>query len=108
MRVNGGWRVGIGRRVSLGSRVLTAKPRQGLPGSSGCCQCITFGGSLVSLVVEMMWGYELIPEKTSLHGNTGWARDRIPVVARFSTLVQTGPAAHPASCTMGTRPLSLG
>jgi len=23
--------------------------------------------------------------------------------ARFSTPVQTGPAAHPASCTMGTR-----
>jgi len=22
--------------------------------------------------------------------------------ARFSTLVQTGPGAHPASCTMGT------
>ena len=28
--------------------------------------------------------------------------DRIPVGARFSTPVQTGPGAHPASCTMGT------
>jgi hypothetical protein len=28
--------------------------------------------------------------------------DRIPVVARFSAPVQTGPGAHPASCTMGT------
>jgi hypothetical protein len=28
--------------------------------------------------------------------------DRIPVGARFSALVQTGPGAHPASCTMGT------
>ena len=28
--------------------------------------------------------------------------DRIPVWARFSARVQTGPAAHPASCTMGT------
>ena len=28
--------------------------------------------------------------------------DRIPVGARFSALVQTGPEAHPASCTMGT------
>jgi hypothetical protein len=26
----------------------------------------------------------------------------IPVGARFSALVQTGPGAHPASCTMGT------
>jgi hypothetical protein len=28
--------------------------------------------------------------------------DRIPVGAKFSAPVQTGPAAHPASCTMGT------
>jgi len=33
----------------------------------------------------------------------GWSRDRIPVAARFSAPVQTGPGAHPASCTMGTR-----
>ena len=29
--------------------------------------------------------------------------DRIPVAARFSVPAQTGPGAHPASCTMGTR-----
>ena len=34
---------------------------------------------------------------------TGWTvRDRIPVGARFSPPVQTGPGAHPASCAMGT------
>jgi hypothetical protein len=27
--------------------------------------------------------------------------DRIPVEAKFSATVQTGPGAHPASCTMG-------
>ena len=27
--------------------------------------------------------------------------DRTPVEARFSTSVQIGPGAHPASCTMG-------
>ena len=32
----------------------------------------------------------------------GQSGDRIPVVARFSAPVQTGPRAHPASCTMGT------
>jgi hypothetical protein len=32
----------------------------------------------------------------------GRSGDRIPVGARFSTPVQTGPGAHPASCTMGT------
>jgi len=34
---------------------------------------------------------------------TRWSvRDRIPVETRFSAPVQTGPGAHPASCTMGT------
>ena len=34
--------------------------------------------------------------------------DRIPAEARFSATVQTGPGAHPASCTIGTRYLSRG
>jgi len=29
--------------------------------------------------------------------------DRIPVGARFSAPIETGPGAHPASCTMGYR-----
>jgi hypothetical protein len=33
---------------------------------------------------------------------TGRSGDRIPVGARFFVLVQTGPGAHPDSCTMGT------
>jgi hypothetical protein len=32
----------------------------------------------------------------------GPSGDRIPVEARFSAPVQTGPGDHPASCTMGT------
>jgi hypothetical protein len=32
---------------------------------------------------------------------TGCTGDRIPVGARFSAPVQTGPGAHPASCTTG-------
>ena len=32
----------------------------------------------------------------------GRCRDRIPVWARFSAPVQTGPRAHPDSCIMGT------
>jgi hypothetical protein len=32
----------------------------------------------------------------------GRSEDRIPVGARFFAHVQTGPEAHPASCTMGT------
>jgi len=34
--------------------------------------------------------------------SVGTAGDRIPVVARFSPRVQTGPGAHPTSYTMGT------
>jgi hypothetical protein len=33
-------------------------------------------------------------------------RKKIPVKARFFAAVQTGPGAHPASYTMGTRSLS--
>ena len=33
---------------------------------------------------------------------TGPSADRIPVQARFSAPVQTGPGAHPASSTTGT------
>ena len=33
---------------------------------------------------------------------SGMSWDRIPVGTRFSAPVQTGPEAHPASCTMGT------
>ena len=32
----------------------------------------------------------------------GRSGDRIPVGARLSTFIQTGPEAHPASYTMGT------
>ena len=32
----------------------------------------------------------------------GRSRDQIPVGARFSAPVQTGPGAYPASCTVGT------
>jgi hypothetical protein len=38
----------------------------------------------------------------------GRSGDRIPVGTRFSAAVQTGPGAHPASCTMGTGSLSWG
>ena len=38
----------------------------------------------------------------------GRSGDRIPVRARFSAAVQTGPGAHPAPYTMGTGSLSQG
>jgi hypothetical protein len=38
----------------------------------------------------------------------GPSGDRIPVGARFSAAVQTGPGAHPASCTVGTGSLHRG
>jgi len=31
----------------------------------------------------------------------GWPRDRIPVGARLSAPIETGPGAHPASYAMG-------
>ena len=40
--------------------------------------------------------------RTYVSGATLFSGDRIPVRARFSAPVQTGPGAQPASCTMGT------
>jgi len=55
--------------------VITAKPRPGLLAVRAAASVLHLsGGSLVSLVVEMMWGCELIPEETLLHGDTRWAR----------------------------------
>ena len=49
------------------------------------------------------------PLLTALSSRIEWpgtylttVRDRIPVGTRFFVPVQTGPVAHPASCTMGT------
>ena len=51
------------------------------------------------------------PEQRSRYSDllgAGWSGYRITVRARFSVLVQTGPGAYPASCTMGTGSLSWG
>jgi hypothetical protein len=48
---------------------------------------------------------ELGPGELSWYSDwlqAGRSGDRIPVEAKFFAHVQTGPGAHPASCTMGT------
>ena len=47
------------------------------------------------------------PRYRSRYSNSllaGMSGDRILVGTRFSVPFQTGPGAHPASCTMGTGP----
>ena len=53
------------------------------------------------VVLQVEWNNKIV------HVESGRSGDRIPVGARFSTSVRTGPRAHPASCTMGTGSLPV-
>ena len=58
---------------------------------------------LVSLSLSIFPPFILFQLSRYSDWATGWTvRDRIPVGTRFSAPVQTGPGAHPASCTIGT------
>jgi len=65
--------------------------------------CINFGLMVVnkSLAILNLGGPGSAVGIATGYGLDG-PGDRIPVVARFSATVQTGPRAHPASLTMGT------
>jgi len=64
----------------------------------------------------LLWNHVASVGRNSVFGvvRTGRSGDRIPVVARFSAPVQTGPEAYSASYAMGTgsfpgvmRPMAL-
>jgi hypothetical protein len=80
--------------------------------SNRSCQQQT-SGVLVNKKAPFYWQHKSVFHGPSVSRysdwlRAGWSGDRIPVVARFSAPVQTGLGAHPASCTMGTGPLSEG
>jgi hypothetical protein len=52
-----------------------------------------------NLFIRILFTFKTIASDCLRAGRSG---DRISVVARFSALVQTGPEAHPPSCTRGT------
>jgi len=56
--------------------------------------------NLFDLVLRKSWAVQLSRYRDWLQ--RGRSGDRIPVGARFSAPVQTGPGAHPASCKLGT------
>jgi len=70
-------------------------------------------------VLLKLWLFEL-PKSCSIHGGprtavgiaTGYGLDSLGIKsrwgARFSAPVQTGPGAHPTSCTMDTGPFPGG
>jgi hypothetical protein len=52
----------------------------------------------------LMWAGTALSVQQLGVGQT--VKNQIPLVARFCATVQTGPGAHPASCTMGFGALS--
>jgi hypothetical protein len=73
-------------QITAGVQTILNDVLCGSCSSSQCLQTIVGWDSIVSTA-------------TRYEGRSG---DRIPVGARFSTPVQTGTGAYPASCTMGT------
>ena len=55
----------------------------------------------MNLPVNCVWGQDS-SVGIAIRYVAGRSGDRIPVLARYSPPVQTGPGAHPVSCTMGT------
>jgi hypothetical protein len=59
-------------------------------------------------MLHMFWSFSVVSlsvvRRNSNSLRDGRSGDRIPVGARFSAPVQTGPGAHPTSCTMGLFP----
>jgi hypothetical protein len=66
-------------------------------------QCLMFPRPFTATkrkIIKINFNYPYVCTSDWLRA--GRSRDRFQVSARFSAPVQTGPGAHPASCTMGT------
>jgi hypothetical protein len=78
------------------------KPSSYSPGYIAVLKCAVSDGSIYTYICKNKYMSTGLLSRYNDRLRAGRSGDRIPVAARFFAPVQTGPGAHPASCTMVT------